>query len=137
MYFQATSNLHILPKMPLATFLLNSLPDSFGHYALCILLLLLSFTFSLVIITYFYYFLPAAPRGMITRIPLSKRNFILFLIYFLFFNESCSFGWVIHSSHQNSRASTKPRKKTSPGLQSSCHRGVKYDRLLREVFPEY
>lgn len=78
MYFQATSNLRIFPKMPLATFLLSSLPDSFGHYALCILLLLLSFTFLLVIIKYFYYFFPAASRGTITRTPPSKRIFAIF-----------------------------------------------------------
>lgn len=85
MFFQATSNLHILPKMPLATFLLNSLPDS-------ILLLLLSFTFSLVIIKYFYYFLPAASRGMITRIPLSKRIFVFYFFSFFFLMKAAALG---------------------------------------------
>lgn len=96
--------------MPSATFLVELFTGFFWLLgSLRISPLLLSFTFSLVIIKYFYYFLPAVSGGMITRQPPCRVKCVLCDFY-----EGSSFTWVTRCSHRNSGARAKPRNQT-PG----------------------
>lgn len=96
--------------MPSATFLVELFTGFFWLLgSLRISPLLLSFTFSLVIIKYFYYFLPAVSDGMITRQPPCRVKCVLCDFY-----EGSSFTWVTRCSHRNSGARAKPRNQT-PG----------------------